>query len=741
VEGTEIDLQLTNQLYRTSRRITQASTAPEIFANVSNAIQQSSYFSGLYLRAQNSFDLVESSIENLFYANDIPKTLSISGPEAETYLQENSTLIIEDVNQPDSTIHSELLYMPQQLNCISAAILPIYQNQRFVGLIILGSRDKGGVTNTGIQPFVNLIELMTTALEKITALHETKVSLKELRTLNNFGQAIGNERDLKQLYRLIHKEIRSLFGELEFYVALYDKESDHLEIPYIYEKGQILNVDPFPLGEGLTSIVVRSKQPLMLVEDTEEKSRELGAKVEGNFAKSWMGVPLIASGEVIGVMTVQDIELEHRFDENDLRIMTTLSSQIAGVIYNANLLIESEKRALELQTAAEIARDTSGTLETSELLEKAINLVRDRFDFYHASVFLLDSTKEFAVVRESTGEAGKQMIADGHSLEVGSQSVIGYVTANAKPLVVDDVTLDPTHRFNPLLPDTRAELGIPLIVGDRVLGALDVQSTTPFAFSKDNINVLQILADQLAVAVANADLFTETQEHLAQHRLIHHITTVAASSTNLDEALLSTVQGLRVTLGDRISILIVDLQKDVLRVSASAGYDEDILGMQIKFGEGITGWVAENKEPLLVNNVLNDPRYISGNDTVRSELAIPLNYRGEILGVLNVESDNQNAFDEHDQDILGTLGGSLSAIIVNTKLAERQRQLFDVTNKIRRSVSMENILETTANELSNALQARKAQIRVGGESAVSEVETNGNGGNQIRLENGEETIE
>ena len=394
------------------------------------------------------------------------------------------------------------------------------------------------------------------------------------------------------------------------------------------------------------------------------------------------------------------------------------------------LLAEAEKRAFQLETSAEIAREASTTLDQQELLRYTLQLVQERFKFYHASIFLLDPSGEYAIVVESTGEAGAKMKADGHKLQVGSQSIIGTVTSRKNPLVVNDVTADPTHKFNPLLPDTRAELGIPILLGDRVLGALDVQSTTPYDFTPDDIGVLQIFANQLAVAINNANLFAETQEHLAQHRLIHHITTVAASSTNIEDAISSAVQGLRVTLGDNVSVLLLDSKTNMLRVLASSGYDNAVDGMQIRLGEGVTGWVAEHKEPLVVNNVERDPRYIPGKSAVRSEIAIPLTYRNELLGVLNVESETLNAYDEHDQDILGTLAGSLAAIIVNARLAERQQSLFEITNKIRQSVNMDAILETTASELTRALQARKARIQVGGELVKADDPGNGNSDGQ-----------
>lgn len=728
LEGTEIDLQQINQLYRASRRVAQASTVEEIMLATAQAMQQTPYICAVYVPAGSQLRLMEVEENPASYQSALPPALNISGGHALTYLGSGLPLIVRDVNQPATPVHAELLVMPQRLNCFAAAYLPILQEGRMAALLMIATRERDAISQAALQPYASLVELITTALDKVIALEDTHARLNELQVLNDFSQAVAAESKTEALYPLIHNQLRKLLGEVHFYIALYDSQTDHIFIPYIYEGGEPISVDPFPLGEGLTSIVVRTRQPLMLVEDTEQRARALGAKIVGKMAKSWLGVPLIAAGEVIGVMTVQDTEVEGRFTEGDLRLLSTLAGQIAGLINSARLLDLTSRRALQLQTAAQIARDTSGTLEVDDLLSEAINLIRDRFEFYHASVFLLDDSGENAVIRESTGEAGRQMVAAKHTLKVGSKSIVGYVTSAGEPLVVNDVTADPTHRFNPLLPDTRAELGIPMKVGDRVLGALDVQSTRPFAFRPDDIEILQVLADQLAVAVSNAELFGRAQESLAQHRLMHHVTTVAAASASLDEALSSAVQGLRVTLGDRVAILLLDNDRKVLRVESSAGYEEEVLGLQVPIGKGVTGWVAEHREAALIPDVSKDPRYVSGSASVQSEVAVPLIYRGELLGVLNVESDTRNAFNEHDLDILGTLAGSLAAIIVNARLAERQRQLFDVTNKIRRSVRMDTILETTATELTKALGARRARIMVG--------QTPSNGGNGERTAEG-----
>jgi sigma-B regulation protein RsbU (phosphoserine phosphatase) len=304
---------------------------------------------------------------------------------------------------------------------------------------------------------------------------------------------------------------------------------------------------------------------------------------------------------------------------------------------------------------------------------------------------------------------------------VGSKSIIGSVAERGETLVVNDTARDPLYLAHPALPDTKSEAAIALKVGDRILGVLDVQSDRSYAFSNDNLRILQILADQLAIAVINTELFAETQEHLAQHRLLHHITTTAASGTTLDEALQSAVNGLQVTLGgDRVAILLIDREKKSLEVKAAVGYAEEIYRRTIPIGNGITGWSALHRRPLRVNNVLQDSRYIEGSPNTRSELAIPLLYRGELLGGLNVESEQVAAYAENDEELLGTLGGSLAAIIANARLleqirsqAERERVIFEITDKIRRTTDMQTILATTASELTRAIGATGARIKLG----------------------------
>jgi GAF domain-containing protein len=686
-----------------------------------NETSNSFFVTAFFTAAGNQLQLTQfSDPQSQDSQITIPRGTELLRDVMEGYLKDGPVTINL---KGQSTIPPPLLAYPKQLGCEKAAYVPIMQDGQLRGVVFIGAREGQHLDDEVVTAFNRTIRLTTNSLTTKPSIPESLTDRRaaEIRALNALATTAATVSDLQTFYSTIFDHVRNVIGEHGFVIALYEKKTNSISVPFLFEEGKFSTIESFPLGEGLTSILIRTREPLMLVDDTMNRAIAMGAKISGKPARSWLGVPLLAQGEAIGALIVQDLENEHSFDENDLNFMIAIANQVAGVIYNARVLEESKRTALQFETAAEIARDISSSLHLDELLEKAVNLIRSRFNFYHASVFLKDTSGEYVVIREATGEPGAQLKRTGFKLGVGSKSIVGYVAGKGEALIVNDTTRDATYYTNPLLPDTRAEAALPLRVGDRVVGVLDVQSKTPYAFNEDNLRTLQILADQLGIAVVNTELFAETQEHLAQHRLLHHITTSAASGSTLEEALESAVSGLQVTLGgDRVTILLADRDKKYLEVKAAVGYAPDIYEVKIPIGSGITGWAAAHRRTLRINNVQEDPRYVEGSVNTRSELAIPMIYRGELLGILNVESEQLNAYTETDEELLGTLGGSLAAIIANARLleqiraqAERERTLFEITDKIRRTTDIQTILTTTVSELTRVTGASRVHARLG----------------------------
>lgn len=717
------------KIHQANYAVYQAKTEKEVYQAIQNVLRACPFITVYY--AVNENGLEKRSSHNAFLDTDhgsqaqrdtnvvdsAPEQLELTPAELTKYFSQE--IRISSIS--DAVLPETFRTFASASGGKTLAVLPVIDDVEILGVLLAIFKSEQIVNLETIDPITRLTELIPTALSNAKAFRATRQRMRELEAIAETSQTISSSNDLGSLYKMLHTQIVATIGNVNFTVALYNSQNETIEIPYSVEDGELLNVDPFPLGEGVISILVRTRQPLMLVEDAERRLKALGAKVVGKSAKSWLGCPLVVAGEAIGALVVQDVEHEQRFSQDDLRLMIALASQVAGAIYNIRLLQDARQSALQLQTVAEISREVSGSLIVDSLLRQAVTLVHERFNFYHAAVFLVDAGSEYAVIREATGEAGIQMKRSGYKLGVGSKSIIGFVTSHKEQLVVNDISKDPNYVANPYLFETKAEACLPLKVGERILGVLDVQSQHAYVFTDENTRILQILADQLAVAVVNSELFAEAQERLSQHRLLHHVTTAAASSTTIEEALNSAVQGLQVTLGgDQISIMMADKDQKMLEVKSSIGYpNEESARLKVPFGVGVTGWVAARRQPQRIGDTTKDSRYISVNPKVRSELAIPLIYRNEVLGILNVESPRLNAYTENDEEMLGTLAGSLAAIIAHSRLldqyrqqVERERLLYEITNKIRHTTSPDKILAITADELSKALNTRRTQIEI-----------------------------
>jgi DNA-binding LacI/PurR family transcriptional regulator/signal transduction histidine kinase len=199
-------------------------------------------------------------------------------------------------------------------------------------------------------------------------------------------------------------------------------------------------------------------------------------------------------------------------------VYETLRGQLSSALKGALLVQQMEHRALQLQTAAEVSRATSSILDPDELIQQVVNLARERFDLYYAGLFLVDEIGEWAVLRAGTGEAGRVMLEQGHRLEIGGASMIGWCVANKQARIALDVGAEAVRFENPHLPETRSEIALPLISRDEVLGALTIQSTQEAAFSQEDIAVLQTMADQLANAITNARLYGQAQQEIVERK-------------------------------------------------------------------------------------------------------------------------------------------------------------------------------------------------------------------------------
>ncbi len=638
-ESSQTNLQEIQRVQAATPQIVAATSSQEAFATAAGVLGRAPFPTVILSLAGNALEL--QGRRDPGNAELVPMILALpvledNLPSIRAFVARGSAIAGEDT----TGIPGAVMEFTRQCGYRAAALLPIRRNQDLVGLMVVGS-PKLPLSSAAVEPYAKMAELLGTILGRIADVDDKNRMLAEQRALAAIAQTtMRSTTDSGPFYAQLHAEVRGTVGDYPFTVARYDAVAHTISIPYAYREGRVEKIESFPVGEGLMSIVIRTRQPVMLVDDVEQQALTLGVKPTGDLPRSWLGVPLMVQDAPIGALILQDPEHTHAFNEVQLRFMSDLAKQAAVVLENGRLLSQSRTHAIQLETAAEVARDISMSLDLDALLSRTISYLHERFGYAHAAVFLVDSRRESVVIREASGEAGAQMKRQGHKLAIGSRSIVGYAAGRGEPLIVNDTANDATYQPNPLLPDTRSEAALPLRVGERIVGVMDVQSERANAFREEDVRTLQILSDQLAVAVVNSELFAETQEHLAQHRLLQHITASAAAGTTLSEALESAVEGLQVTLGgDRVSILLPDPNRRELAVSAAAGYSQEIMDLRIPMGSGITGWSAMHRQALRVSDAAADPRYIEGSPNTKSELAVPLIFRNEVLGVLNVESE------------------------------------------------------------------------------------------------------
>ncbi len=355
LESARVDLRATSALYQASHKIAESETAKDVLDALAAALNESPFISALFeVDADRLRGLAMTAPTRGVSSGTIPD-IPLGRQALRAYFLDDTPLVVYSDEADTKAIPAPLVMMPKQMGCQAFEIFPILPDGELRAILILGAIDADRFTRVATEPYNSLIDITRTALEKVNALSTIQQRLVELETISTVGQSISTETNLDALYEIIHRQIIQVMGDVNFLIALYTPENDTIEVPYLDEGDEITSLSPFPLGKGLTSIVIRTCQPLMIIEDTIARSRALGAIVtEGREAKSWLGVPLLIGGEPIGAIVVQDLENEFRFDDDDLRLLVTLASQVAIAIRNARLLESTQHRAQQDRLLFEI---------------------------------------------------------------------------------------------------------------------------------------------------------------------------------------------------------------------------------------------------------------------------------------------------------------------------------------------------------------------------------------------------
>ncbi|MFZ5820209.1 MAG: cache domain-containing protein [Chloroflexota bacterium] len=352
--------------------------------------------------------------------------------------------------------------------------------------------------------------------------------------------------------------------------------------------------------------------------------------------------------------------------------LDSMSARLSDLIFSLEERVQErtsalQKRANQLQAVSEVARAAASIRDLDLLLSDITREISEQFGFYHAGIFLLESSGQNAVLVAANSEGGQKMLARQHKLAVEPNSIVGFVASTQSARIALDTGADAVFFNNPDLPETCSEMALPLKVGQQLIGVLDVQSTEKNAFSQEDIAVISTLADQVAVAIENSRSFAETQRALAKAE--------------------ETYQKY---FGQTWSQFALQTRK--------------------------TGYLYKNGKIL----PLDAPATPSLTDNNDDKLSIPLVLRGQTMGILEIRPNQTKRKWTDDELVLTQAAAERAALALESaylldearRHATRERTIGEITSKIGESINVRNILRTAAEELGRAIPGSKVSIRL-----------------------------
>jgi len=590
------------------------------------------------------------------------------------------------------------------------------------GMILIAYCQPHRFTDTEDRYLNTLADSSSVVFNSIILFDQIQGALEETSTLYQASRALSDVSEPKQLLSVIVDYLIAPHINQVFIALLesrsWDTPNATAQIVGSWHEEEIIDLtgvtltqEHFPAWHLLSSPTVLTIDDIYQDENLDEMTL-IG--LESLDVRSLVIVPLRVPKREIGAIWISSKETHYHLDR-ELRTYQSFSEQASLSMEASYLLAQTERRARQLQTSAEVSQSVSSILDLEELFPRLVNLIKDAFGYDHVQIFLMDDMDDWAELRASTGEAGRQLLAIRHRLRKGSDSVIGMVTAKGEPqIALDTADANVVHQPNPFLPLTRSEMALPLIIKGRVVGALDVQSNQPNAFNEEDVKVLTTLAAQISVAIDNARLYEAAQQQAGRMSFLFEVTSEAAAAATLDETLQVVANRVQEMLDAQAVIvylpqLYMDDRENViktLRPVALAGLNQPLDELEeIRMDDPayLLSHVSSTMQAFVIEDIKKESRYLPVSSNARSAVIIPLVAGGELTGVAVLENSRIKAYGYDTLQLLLTMAGSLAAVIQSARLLEQLQQTNEQLRELDRLKS--DFLANMSHELRTPLNS------------------------------------
>lgn len=435
--------------------------------------------------------------------------------------------------------------------------------------------------------------------------------------------------------------------------------------------------------------------------------REVEEMEEAAPAKQSAAFPLQIGENKFGQIHIPSLE---DLSEEEHIFVLDLVREMGSALNNAQLVQATRAYSNQLRLAAEVSRAASTILDRDQLIQEVVELIRSHFNLYYVGLFLVDEKANAAVLRAGTGEAGRLQIELNHSQEIGGSSMIGTAVATGQARVEQNVKQATAFKPNPLLPDTQAELALPLKTGGKVIGALTVQSNQQGAFASETVTVLQSLADQLAIAIENANLFAQTESTLDETNRLYTASRRIGQATNAYEIYKTLVDFARnAGIAHTVKIIIADAKTpDFLIIPVAWGIDDSIkIEPNLRFPRDTYSFADKlvNTDVLVVAEAQTQPgldehskQMLAQND-LHAAAIIPIYIEQEWLGTLALAHKTPNAFADTSLQPLRTLADQAATILANQRLLRQTELLYRIGRALNQAITRDDALDITVREI------------------------------------------
>lgn len=564
---------------------------------------------------------------------------------------------------------------------------------------------------------------------------ETELQRRASQTalIYEISKRVTKELNLETLLAEIVNSIHSTFDFYGVMLLLMNERKDCVNLQAI--AGGYANVFPSTLsidvGEGMIGQAAADKKTHLSGDVT--KNKHYVKKAE-EVTVSELSVPIIGSEDVIGVL---DFQSDHKnaFDKSDVEAAETLSSQIATAIENARLFRkaqdeieyskklerEAKRRAALSALIYEIGQRLSGELDLESLLSTVVTTIRDSFDYYGVMLLMHDEKKKVLVLQAIDG-AYTGIFPIDLNIKVG-EGMIGQAALTQQSQMSSDVTKNPNF-VKKADEKTKSELSVPLMKGGRVIGVLDLQSDEVNAFDESDVTLGETLSSQIAAAIENARLYNQAQDEIeerlkaekqarrraTQADLINEISTKVSSELDVQKLLTQIVNSVRDAFDYYgVLLLLLDKKKNMLTLEAVAGgYAKyfSVGEVALEIGQGMVGHAALTKKVQISGNVDENPHYVRrAEEKTKSEISVPIISGDKVLGVLDIESEELNAFDESDITVLTTISSQIATALENAHLYQQaQLEIHDRKEAEKELRKSRNSLQSAKRETDTILQ-------------------------------------